>query len=148
MKRIHDYRKLLGVSKDTTLTELKSIYRNLMKEWHPDKFVGDEIKRLEAEEKSKKIISGYHFLISILPETVAQNKAEYLETLEKSSISDFDYKNSALIITFSDGISYEYLGVSKSIYDKLVNADAKVRFAKRHIYHAFIYRKLSNAKEE
>ncbi len=38
MKKIGDYRKLFGVTKTAELKELKNIYRNLIKEWHPDKF--------------------------------------------------------------------------------------------------------------
>ena len=52
MKRIGEHRKLLGVDKDVTLKELKTIYRNTMKDSHPDKFVNDEVGKLEAEEKS------------------------------------------------------------------------------------------------
>ncbi|MDO7744740.1 MAG: DnaJ domain-containing protein, partial [Pedobacter sp.] len=60
MKKIVDYRKLLGVQKDAELKELKTIYRNLMKEFHPDKFQEDEA-RVAAEVKSKEIIEAYHF---------------------------------------------------------------------------------------
>ncbi len=42
MKRIVEYRKLLNVDKTVTLKELKTIYRNAMKESHPDKFSGDD----------------------------------------------------------------------------------------------------------
>ena len=42
MKRIVEYRKLLEVDKNVTLKELKTIYRNSMKDSHPDKFVNDE----------------------------------------------------------------------------------------------------------
>ena len=72
MKKIIDYRKLLGVTKTTELQELKTIYRNLMKEWHPDKFQDDDAKKQEAEEKSKQVIEAYHLLVSIAPETIEQ----------------------------------------------------------------------------
>ena len=42
MKRVIEYRKLLEVDKNVTLKELKTIYRNCMKDNHPDKFVNDE----------------------------------------------------------------------------------------------------------
>ena len=71
MKLIDDYRKLLNVKKDTELKELKTIYRNLMKEWHPDKFLNNESEKAAAEAKSKAIIEAYHFLVSIAPETIA-----------------------------------------------------------------------------
>ncbi|HEU4496440.1 MAG TPA: J domain-containing protein, partial [Flavobacterium sp.] len=61
MKRVVEHRKLLGVDKTVTLKELKTIYRNVMKDSHPDKFVNDEAGRQEAEEKSKSVIEAYHF---------------------------------------------------------------------------------------
>ena len=148
MKRIANYRKLLGLPKTAELKEVKSAYRSLMKEWHPDKFAGNEEEKLQAEEKSKRIIEAYHFLVSIDPETVAQDKEEYLVTVRTSNIVDFDYKDTALLIKFANGCSYEYLGILKSMYEKFVNADAKARFAKRHIYDTFTYRKMSNSTEE
>ena len=54
MKKVGDYRKTLGVTKATELKEIKTIYRGLMKDWHPDKFSADAEKHAEAEEKSKE----------------------------------------------------------------------------------------------
>lgn len=42
MKKIVDYRKLLSVDKNAELKELKSVYRTLMKDCHPDKFQQEE----------------------------------------------------------------------------------------------------------
>lgn len=56
MKRIGEHRKLLGVDKTATLKDLKTIYRNTMKDTHPDKFVNDEAGKLDAEAKSKSVI--------------------------------------------------------------------------------------------
>lgn len=69
MKKIVEYRKLLNVTKDATLKELKSVYRTSMKENHPDKFT-DEAEKLAVEEISTKTIEAYHFLVSIAPETL------------------------------------------------------------------------------
>ena len=65
MKRINEYRKLLGVDKDATLRDLKTVYRNTMKDAHPDKFINDDAGKTEAEETSKTVIEAYHFLVSI-----------------------------------------------------------------------------------
>lgn len=147
MKKIIDYRKLLGVTKTTELKELKSIYRNLMKEWHPDKFAGDDDKLLEAEEKSKQVIEAYHFLVSIAPETIEQALPAYTETIAASAIMDFTYERQTLSLNFQDGSSYEYFEVPKALYMKLVNSDSPGRFSRRHIYHSFVYRKVSKAVE-
>ena len=98
MKRIGEHRKLLGVEKTATLKDLKVIYRNTMKESHPDKFVNDEAGKLEAEEKSKTVIEAYHFLVSINPETQEKYKEEYTETIAKSNVQDFYHEKQILKI--------------------------------------------------
>ncbi len=142
MRRILNYRKLLGVNESAELKELKTVYRNLMKDCHPDKFQ-ETTEKQEAEEKSRKIIEAYHFLVSIAPETHAQTIDAYTETTTDSSIIDFEYKAEILSISFSDGSVYEYYGVPKAMYVKLINAETPARFARRHIYHAYIYRSTS-----
>lgn len=148
MSKIVDYRKLLGVTKTTELKELKTVYRNLMKEWHPDKFEGvEEEKKLEAETKSKELIEAYHFLVSIAPETIEAALPQYTETISASTMVDFSYTKTTLQLHFQDGSSYEYLDVPKALYVKLINSDTPGRFCRRHIYHEFVYRKVSKAVE-
>ncbi len=142
MKKIVDYRKLLEVTENATLAELKSVYRNLMKTWHPDKFQ-DIIEKSNADDTSKKMIEAYHFLVSIAPETRQQSIAEYSETTTNSNISDFEFKSQVLKVEFLDGNIYEYFDVPKAIYVKLVNADSRGRFARRHIFNSFVYRSTS-----
>lgn len=145
MKRINEYKKLFSVEEEIDLKDLKKKYRNLVKEWHPDKFQSDDEKFAEAELKSQQIIDGYHFLISIAPETKEANAEEYAETTSTCRILDFDLKGQVLKIDFSNGDSYEYFGVSKKVFQKLINSDIPVRFAKRNIYNAFLYRKMKKA---
>ena len=116
MKKIVEYRKLLNVDKTAELKDLKTIYRNAMKEAHPDKFQGDEAGLKEAEENSKKIIEAYHFLVSINPETLKQNLPEYTETIATATISDYKFVEGRLIINFSNGSVYEYISVPKATY--------------------------------
>ena len=143
MKKIVDYRKLLGTTEASTLNELRSVYKSLMKTWHPDRFHDNHEQKLEAEEKSKTIIEAYHFLVSIAPETREQTLAEYTETTTNSNIADFDYQKQILTIKFFDGAEYEYFNVPRNTYIKLVNADSPGRFARRHIFNEFIYRSTS-----
>ena len=103
MKKIVEHRKLLGVNEAVELQELKSVYRSLMKTWHPDKFQDSAESRVEAEEKSKTIIEAYHFLVSIAPETRDQSFAEYTITTTTSAIADFEYRSQVLKISFLDG---------------------------------------------
>ena len=141
MKRINEYKKLFNVEGPIDLKQLKSTYRNLVKEWHPDKFQEGDEKAKEAQEKSTKIIDGYHFLVSIAPETIASNLEEYTVTVTQTGIEDFHYKNLVLEITFLDGNTYEYFGVTKNTYTKFLNADNAYRFARRNILSSHTYRK-------
>lgn len=143
MSKIVVYRKALGVEANSTLQDLKTAYRNLMKQWHPDKFQESEESKLNAEEKSKKIINAYHFLVSIAPETRNEFLTEYTATINEAGIEDYEYKSETLTVTFQDGNVYEYFGVPKAVYVKLVNADSIGRFARRHIFNSYIYRSTS-----
>ena len=138
-KKIIEYRKLLDVTKTATLKELKTIYRNSMKEDHPDT-IADPVERLAAEERSKNIIEAYHFLVSIAPETQEKVKAEYVATTTTSHITDFYMDKGVLYISFLDGSKFEYFGVPRNTYVKMVNAESPARFARRHIYNEFTYR--------
>lgn len=146
MKRITAYRKEFGVTPETTLKDLKSTYRGFMKEWHPDKFSNDEVKLAEAEVKSKTIIDAYHFLVSIAPETKEANLEAYTETITNSVIEDFSFKKQVLEVSFTDGTTYEYFGVKEKIYGKLCDSFNQNRFAKRHVYNSFLYRKTDKKK--
>ena len=143
MKRVVEFRKLLGVDKAVTLSELKSLYRNFMKEFHPDKIQDNDDAKLEAEEKSKRVIEAYHFLVSIAPETIEATLEEYTKTTTTSNIADINYKGKRLRIDFTDGSGYEYYGVPENTFSKLINADSQGRFARRHIYTSFLYRNVS-----
>ena len=143
MKRIERHRAILGVDDKATLSDLKKVYRKIMMEWHPDKFQdSDEAKKM-AEEKSAKLIASYHFLVSVHVETHEATKDAYITTTTDASIDDFEFKSEILRVVFSDGNEYEYYGVPKAIYVKLVNADTPDRFARRHIYENYLYRSTS-----
>ncbi|MFC0343869.1 KTSC domain-containing protein [Epilithonimonas hispanica] len=145
MKKIGEFRKLLGIDKTATLKDLKTIYRNTMKDTHPDKFVNNEAGKLEAEEKSKSVIEAYHFLVSIHEETQEKYKEEYTETITNSIIQDFYLEKSILTVQHLNGQMFEYIGVPRNTYIKMVNSDSPSRFARRHIYGNFIYRKSGEA---
>ena len=143
MKRIERHRAILGVDDKATLSDLKKVYRKIMMEWHPDKFQdSDEAKKM-AEEKSAKLIASYHFLVSVHAETHEATKDAYIATTTDASIEDFEFKSEILRVVFSDGNEYEYYGVPKAIYVKLVNANTPDCFARRHIYENYLYRSTS-----
>lgn len=53
-----DFYAVLGVSRDASAEDIKRAYRNLSKEWHPDKHKGDAT----AEQKFKEINAAYEVL--------------------------------------------------------------------------------------
>ena len=145
MKRIVAARKLLGVEGEATLQEMKTVYRTFMKEWHPDKIQDNPVAKEQAEEKSKSFIEAYHLLVSVAPETRELQREQYEQTMSTSRLIDFQYKGTTLEINFSDGSSYEYLGLPRSVYNNLLNSSTPDRFARRHIYHSYVYRQASKA---
>lgn len=144
MKRINEYKKIFKIEGDINLKDLKTTYRELVKEWHPDKFQ-DEEKKNEAGIKSLKIIDGYHFLVSIAPETKASNLEEYVSITAESKIENFKHKSLLLEITFACGTTYEYFGVNQTLFTKFVNSGQRSNFAKRKLYNSFLYRKSKKA---
>jgi curved DNA-binding protein CbpA len=148
MRRIIENRKLFGVTSEADLAQLKTIYRNLMKEWHPDKIQDDDARRAEFDLKSKEIIEAYHFLVSISPETHKSNLEEYMRITENLVIEDFSHKGQTLKIVFQDNLVYEYFGVPRGVYIKLVNSPTQARFARRHIFYSYTYRNVSKQTTE
>ena len=144
MKRIKEYKKLFNVEGSIELKELKSKYRSLVKEWHPDKFT-DPDKKAEAEIVSTRIIDGYHFLVSIAPETKEANLEAYKTTITEFQVADWHHKSMLLEVTFTDGNTYEYFGVSKILFGKFINAKSINNFGKRNIFNKFLYRKSKKA---
>jgi len=147
MKRINEYKKLLKVEGEINLKELKTTYRGLIKEWHPDK-IHDESKKEEAEQFSLKIIDAYHFLVSIAPETKEAKLEEYQTTITEAKIDDYKHKSRLMTITFTDGSTYEYFGVTDKIFNKFHRAANQGNFARRNIFKSYIYRKAMKGSED
>lgn len=148
MKRINEYKKLFQIENEIDLGELKLSYRKLVKQWHPDKFQDEDPLKEEAALMGQKVVDGYHFLVSIAPETRAANLEEYTTTTNDCGIANLKHKGLLLEITFTDGNSYEYFGVNANTFNKLWNSDKQVRFAKRSIYNSYVYRKSKKSNEE
>lgn len=80
-------------------------------------------------------------MVSIAQETVEKNLPEYTNTTQNYGVHDFYFDKQILHISYTNGMEYEYIGVPKNTYIKMVNAESPNRFAKRHIYGNFLYRK-------
>lgn len=58
--KMKDYYKILGVSRQATPKEIKTAYRKLALQWHPDKHQGDA--KADAETKFQEIAMAYEVL--------------------------------------------------------------------------------------
>jgi len=91
--------KVLGVSQSASDEEVKSAYIELVKKYHPDKYVDNPLKEL-AQEKLKEINEAY--------DTINRQR-------KSSGYSGSGYNNS-----YNSG-SYTYRGSNASIYQQVRN---------------------------
>ena len=66
MKSINEYYKILGVDSSVTAEELKKIYRELVKEWHPDRLLHNPSLHKTAQQKLQEINEAYDQLLAHL----------------------------------------------------------------------------------
>ncbi|MBN2034264.1 MAG: J domain-containing protein [Deltaproteobacteria bacterium] len=59
-QEIMEARKLLRLRESATMEEIKSNYRTLLSEWHPDKCLENQERR---NEMTRKIISAYKIIM-------------------------------------------------------------------------------------
>ena len=55
---VNEAREMLGLGEESTILEIKDIYRELSKKFHPDKYPGDQ----EAQKRFEKITGAYRML--------------------------------------------------------------------------------------
>lgn len=66
MKSVNEYCKVLGIDATATPENLKKAYRNLVKQWHPDKFQNDLRLQNNAQERLQEINEAYRALEPII----------------------------------------------------------------------------------
>ena len=99
----HDFYELLGVSKDSSDSEIKKAYRKLAMKYHPDKNPGDE----EAEKKFKEISQAYAVL----------SDAEKRSNYDRYGTADFSGMPDDIFSSFSDifqGFGFDIFGGRRS----------------------------------
>lgn len=84
-----DYYKELGVEKGATDDELKRAYRNLAKQYHPDRYANkSEDERKQAEDKFKDITEAY----SVLSDKEKRQKYDMYGTVDGNPLEGFDFR--------------------------------------------------------
>lgn len=71
--------KILDISKDSDMTEIKKIFRKLAMKWHPDRNPNNE----EAKEKFKQINAAYEFLEKSLQPSHTSNSSSETNSSEQ-----------------------------------------------------------------
>ena len=75
MKSISEYYKILGVDSSVTAEELKKAYRDLVKEWHPDRLLHNPSLHKTAQQRLQEINEAYDQLQAHLANPKPQSSA-------------------------------------------------------------------------
>jgi curved DNA-binding protein CbpA len=75
MKSINEYCKILGVDSSVTAEELKKVYRELVKEWHPDRLLHNPSLHKTAQQRLQEINEAYDQLQAHLANPKTQSSA-------------------------------------------------------------------------
>lgn len=70
----------------------------------------------------------------------------YLESSALTAVA-FSSESNILEVEFRNGLIYEYLDVSRSIYEQLLNAASKGAFFGRFIRNCFQYRRVARIRD-
>ena len=62
---MNKYYDILGIKNGASTEEIRQAYRDLVKVWHPDRFINDQRLQKMANEKLKEIIDAYEKLKGI-----------------------------------------------------------------------------------
>ncbi|MGD0022174.1 MAG: DnaJ domain-containing protein [Smithellaceae bacterium] len=69
--------KILGLTKDASLKEIKQAYKDLVNVWHPDRFTNNARLQKKANEKLKEINAAYENLVSFYENINSSESANY-----------------------------------------------------------------------
>ena len=62
--------------------------------------------------------------------------------VQSSTISEIDYQDNILTVTFNNGRVYTYEGVSRELFEKLVNSESKGKFFHENINSRFNFKRI------
>jgi len=93
-KGTKDLYMILGVSRNSTIDEIRKEFKKLVIKWHPDKHNETEEKKIFAEKKFKEINSAYHILIDPYKREIYDKtgKDENIEQKSEDNNKKYNYK--------------------------------------------------------
>jgi hypothetical protein len=148
MDKYAEYCSVLGLDTVGSITELKSVYRNAVKRWHPDRYMFDRGMQQAAAEKLKRINTAYEYVSELLgscprkPQNPGFPKESLLEIFLRSSqiiSTAYDYSDYSLYIKFKSSNIYRFCDVPPRIYDELISAESPAVYARKHVYSNYKY---------
>lgn len=120
--------KVLGVTPDSTDDEINTAYRKLVKQYHPDRYIGNPLSELAAE-KIKEINAAYDAIMNERKNGSSQNSYRANSSSSNSS-GDFNANEIRMLINSGRLVEAEMR----------LNA-ARIRNAEWHFLMGMIYKK-------
>lgn len=147
MDKYAEYCGVLGLDTVADTAELKSVYRNAVKRWHPDRYMFDREMQQSAIEKIKRINTAYQYVSERLGARLPKPEPVYpsdslLEVFLKSSqiiSTAYDYSAYSLYIKFKSSNVNRFCDVPPRIYDELISSESPALYARKHIYRTYKY---------
>ena len=62
--------------------------------------------------------------------------------VQSSTISEIDYQDNILTVTFNNGRVYTYEGVSRELFERLANSESKGKFFHENINYRFNFKRI------
>lgn len=62
--------------------------------------------------------------------------------VQSSTISEINYDNNLLTVTFNNGREYSYEGVSKELYEEFTKAESKGKYFHENINYRYNYSRI------
>lgn len=87
---------ILELKKGANSAQIKTAYKRLIKQYHPDNFYNDPQKRKFAEEKTREIIEAYKYLINKQNnyESSKSDSSEHNSSKDKNEDKTYDHSKS------------------------------------------------------
>ena len=104
-----DYYKILGVDKDTPISDIQKKYRKLLAKYHPDKY-----KNLSEKERHAKELQ--FTLVQTAGKILTDEDAKKMYDIEQKTIKNQDFKNQKN--TFEDFIKLQESGMTEETKHK------------------------------
>ncbi len=68
--------RILGITPDTSLNDMHKAYRDLVRVWHPDKYVNNPRLRDKADKQLKQINMAYEMLVQLFSDREQTSKEQ------------------------------------------------------------------------